>query len=240
MRRIALLALALAASTALAASPATAQPYRRAHRYDDAPNQLRLRLGIFTPEGDSEYWQDKERDFTGAPDDFEDGILSGDYLYRLAPHLDLMVSASAYAGQQDQEYRDFVDDRGDPIVHTTELEITSFTLGLRARLLPEGAVIVPYVGVGGGAYLWRLGETGDFIDFAPADPEIFFADFAAEGTALGWYALAGLDVPLGSSVSLFAEGRWHQADDELGDDFRGFGDLDLSGTEVDAGVAWRF
>jgi hypothetical protein len=42
------------------------------------------------------------------------------------------------------------------------------------------------------------------------------------------------------STSLFAEGRWVSVDDELGDDFSGFGTLDLSGSHASLGIAWKF
>jgi len=211
--------------------------YRR-YRGDSS---LRLRLGLFTPEGDSDYWRDKDNDFTGAAtSDLEDVSGGIDYTFNLGGHLDLMVSGSWYESQQDMSYRDFEDNFGDPITHTGTLEIAPFTAGVVVRLAPEAAPIIPYVGAGGGIYAWRLEESGDFIDFDVPSRPIFDATLASEGVALGYYGLAGIEVPVSSSFSLFAEGRWHRADDDLSEDFEGFGKLDLSGREVHGGIAFRF
>lgn len=206
-----------------------------------ADHSVRLRLGLFTPEGEGEYFEGKEVDFTGEADDFEDVVGGIDYLYHAGSRFRFMLSGDVYEGQTDQEYRDFEDNFGDPIVHTTTLEITSVTAGLQVPLAPEGAAVQPYVGAGGGVYTYRLEESGDFIDFG-GDLEIFPATLEAEGSVLGYYFLAGLEVPIGPYFSFFAEGRWDRAEDELGDDFDDpvFGTLDLSGRRVMGGVSWSF
>jgi hypothetical protein len=227
-------ALVLLAATA---SPAGAQGY--GYR-PAAQNGLRLRLGLFTPEGGSAYWAEKTRDFTGEPDDFEDVTFGVEYQRELMPMLHLLIGGSFFAGEQDQAYRDFEDDLGRPIVHTTALETASFDAGFRLDLAPADLPLVPYVGAGGKLVSWQLSEDGDFIDFSTVPPEIFTDFFEADGTAVGYFLLLGLEVPVGHFFSFFAEGRWHEVNDDLGDDFEDFGDLDLSGRELAAGVSWRF
>lgn len=214
---------------ALAAAPAAAQ--------DQA---FRVRLGLFTPDLDSEYYTDKERDFTGDLDDLEDMVGGVDYEHRFGERVSLLVSADLYEGQVDQSYRDFVDGFGDDIFHTTTLEIIPFTAGVKVELAPARSPVKPYVGAGGGLYTWLLEESGDFIDFGSPGLDIFDTTLSAEGAVFGYYLQAGLDVPLGPYFSLFAEGRWDRAEDELGDDFEGFGDIDLSGRRVMGGLAWKF
>ena len=97
----------------------------------------------------------------------------------------------------------------------------------------------PYIGGGGGFYDWTLEESGDFIDF-DGGATIFTDTFFTDGTAFGTYFLAGLDIPLGNTWSIFAEGRWDSADDDLTGDFEGLGEIDLAGRQVAAGFAWRF
>ena len=41
-------------------------------------------------------------------------------------------------------------------------------------------------------------------------------------------------------ATVFAEGRWDRADDELGGDFEDLGTIDLSGRRVFGGLAWHF
>ncbi len=224
---------------ALSAPAAEAQgrPVGRGHWGED--QAIRLLFGNFEPRGESQYWDDKLLDFTGGPEDFDDFTFGIEYLRFLGPRLGLLVSTSFYEGSARQAYLDFVDERGFDITHRTDLEITDLTFGLVYNLTRRDAVVVPYVGAGGGFYFWSLVEDGEFIDF-DRQLEIFGGRFVDDGTAFGYYLQAGLEVPLGPNWSVFADGRWVRADDDLGDDFEGFGKLDLSGNRYSLGVAWSF
>jgi hypothetical protein len=203
-------------------------------------HSFRMRLGIYTPDGDGEYFEDAEADFTGEPADLEDVMFGGDYRYDFGSVVGFMVSGDFYEGTWDRAYRDFEDNLGNDIEHTAQLEISSFTAGVVVDLAPPQFPVVPYLGAGGGAYLYRLEESGDFIDFSDPDLDIFDAHLETEGTAFGYYFLAGLDVPIGPYFSVFAEGRWDFVEDELSEDFEGFGTLDLSGRRLMGGVSWKF
>jgi opacity protein-like surface antigen len=221
------------------AAPAFAQ---RGHRryYAEREGAFRIHLGAFRPDGDSEYWRDKEADFTGsAMDDFENASFGLDYLLPLGDRLSLMFSGSVYEGDTTNAYRNFEDNFGDRIRHDTTLDIASATLGLLLHLTGPGAPVQPYVGAGGGAYPWQLEESGDFIDFGSASRPIFTATLKSDGVAFGYYGLVGLEAPITRRVSIFAEGRWTQVDDDLSGDFEGFGKLDLSGREFAAGISWN-
>lgn len=219
----------------LASAPAWAQP-RGPYERDGA---FRFHIGAFRPEGDSEYWDDKFNDFTGDIGDFENLSIGGDFLWSLNRNLGLLFSGYYYQGDTTQSYRDFEDNFGNRIRHDATLEITSFTGGILFSPLGPSAPIIPYVGVGGGIYLWRLEEDGDFIDFGTVNDEIFTALLESDGEAFGWYGLLGFEVPINPAISLFVEGRWTQADDELSGDFEGFGDIDLSGRQFLAGISWN-
>lgn len=201
---------------------------------------LRLHVGSFRPDGKSEYWKDKERDFTRTAKDFEDVIGGVDYQIELGDHLGLLLSAAGYETSVDQSYRDFTDNRGFPVSHTTSLEVASATVGVVYHLAGRGAALRPYVGAGAGLYTWRLEEDGRFVDFTPPPATIFRANSVAEGEVFGRYWLVGFEVPISSHIAFFAEGRWQDAEDDLGDDFEGFGKLDLSGRNASAGVSFRF
>ncbi|HEX2253112.1 MAG TPA: outer membrane beta-barrel protein [Thermoanaerobaculia bacterium] len=233
MKTIAIRTLALLAALLISA-PAWAQA-----RYVGTDNAFRVRLGLFEPEGDSQYWDDKQIDFTGEPADFENVSLGADFRLGLAPFASLLVSGDVYSGEEDQSYFDFVDDLGVPITHTTTLDIASVTGGVLLHG-PRHWAVIPYAGAGGGFYFWSLEESGDFIDFFPSQPEIFSATFEDSGEAVGYYWMAGLEVPVGMRWSFFGEARWQQVEDELGGDFADLGDLDLSGRQISAGASWRF
>lgn len=217
----------------LAVTPAWAQQRRGFYERDGA---FRFHLGAFQPEGDSEYWLNKELDFTGGADDLENISFGLDYLLQLNRHLSLQFGGTLYSADTTQSYRDFVDNFGDRIRHDTSLGIASATVGVLFHPLGASAQISPYFGVGGGSYFWTLEEEGDFI---ASDDEIFFANLKDEGVAFGYYYLVGVEAPITSSLSIFGEGRWTQADDELSDDFESFGDLDLSGRTILVGLSWN-
>lgn len=201
---------------------------------------VRLRLGQFTPDGDSRYWNESEDVFLGSVDDFQ-GVFGGlDFVWDVNPFLGVMTSIDASSEDVDLEYRDYEDASGFPIVHTTSFQVVPLTVGLLFRLAPEQSPVRPYVGVGGGFYAWNLEEDGEFIDFGPNPPEIFRDRFEDNGTPFGYYVLAGLEIPVGHYFSVLVEGRLDEAEDTLQGDFAGLGKLDLSGTRIGAGIAWRF
>lgn len=232
--RGALAALALLALAAVTAAPASAQFYDRDHT-------LRFRGGLFEPDGESEYWEDAETLFTGDASELEDLLLGFDYELGLggAGHLSLLVSASAWSGEDERADLFFEDQLGNPITHRVTLDVASFTAGLKVNLFPHGPVR-PYVGAGGGYYLWDLEERGDFVFSGPQFDEIFFEVFQDDGATLGYYFQGGVEIPFNENWGVFAEGRWHSAEDELSGDFEDFGDLDLSGREISGGVTWTF
>lgn len=219
---------------ALAAAPASAQYY-------GGDNTLRFRAGLFEPDGESKYWDDSEALFTGDASELEDTVFGVDYRRDLDPggRFALLVSGSVFEGEDRREDRFFVDNFGFPIEHDVTFTLATFTAGLNLSLIPHGPVR-PYVGAGGGYYVWELEETGDFVFPGPGGDDIFFESFLDDGATFGYYYLAGVEIPINPSFGIFAEGRWHRADDELSDDFEGFGDLDLSGREITGGVSWTF
>ncbi|MEE8278166.1 MAG: outer membrane beta-barrel protein [Thermoanaerobaculia bacterium] len=230
----------LALGLILLVAPSWAQSHRPYRGAGYGHNLIRIQGGLFTPRGEDDYWLDKELEFTGDADDFEDFSVGVDYLRLVTGRVGLLVSGNAFTGETDQSYLDFVDESRFAITHTTTLDTASFNLGLLFYLASRNSVVVPYVGIGGGFHFWRLEESGDFIDFSLPELEIFSDTFEAEGETFGYYYQVGLDIPLSSNFSIFAEGRWQRADDELEDDFEGFGTLDLGGRDLRAGVAWRF
>jgi opacity protein-like surface antigen len=229
-----LLLLALGA----AAAPAAGQPFGYRKAYDQ--NQIRLRGGLFTPAGEGAYWSDKERDFSGRAEDFEDGVFAVDYSRALTPFLSVEAGFTGFEGSQDQRYLDFTDAGGAAIEHRTTVDTSRFDLGVRVHLGPKELPILPYVAAGGALVSYTLTESGEFVDFNPPPPTIFDDTFTAEGEAFGWYAAAGLEANLGATWSLFAEYRHVDVEDDLGGDFSEFGSLDLSGREITAGIGLRF
>lgn len=235
--RPSLIALTLALAGAL---PAAAQNDYQYDRDYGSGNALRFYGGVLQPEGDSQYWRDVEADFTGDTSDFEDFAGGIEYARDIRGNLRLHAGGSIFEGSSTQAYRGFEDGNGDDIFHDTTLTLATASLGLSISLAPRHAPVVPYVGVGAGLYAWELEEAGDFIDFGSQPLEIFSDVFKDDGVAAGWYWMAGLEVSASSSLSFFAQGRWHEAEDDLEGDFADLGKIDLSGRELTAGLSWKF
>lgn len=234
---VALLALC---APALAGGP---RHYGRASsRAADYRMGARLHIGVFTPDGKSEFFDDTAQIFTGSADGFEDTSLTADLEWALSPTSVVVFSVGRFEGSQSQAYLDFVDEFGADIRHRSSLRISPMTVGLNYFLGGPSRSIRPFVGIGAGLYLWRYREVGDFIAFGPtpADDEVYVDALESDGTTVGYYLAAGIDFRISPMTSLFIESRWHEASDELADDFDGFGTLDLSGRDLSFGLAWRF
>ena len=203
-------------------------------------SSFRLSLGSFAPAGDSTYWREKERDFLGSTSGFDDLTLSLEYTYFVSPRFGLLVSFGGWEGKQTQSYRDFVDLDGSEIAHLTTVQEAWLDFGVIFHFLSRRAAVMPYIGAGGSFILWELSEEGHFLDFRQAEPSIFSDAFFSDGDAIGFMLLAGVEIPIADQVTLFVEGRWRSADDELGSDFAGFGSLDLSGRSLSGGVSITF
>lgn len=222
----------------LAVLLATAAPALAQQRgYYERDGAFRLRGGIFTPDGESEYWTDKEEEFTGDAGDLENVVVGTDYLLTLSPWTGVLFSGSIFSGDTTQSYLFFEDNFGDRIRHDTTLQLGTVTAAFVFQLAGEEVPIRPYIGFGGGLYVWSLEEDGDFVDLDTLD--VFSASLESSGAVLGYFGVAGIEVPLSRNFSLLAEGRWHQAEDELSGDFEDFGTIDLSGLEITAGLSWN-
>jgi opacity protein-like surface antigen len=236
----------------LAAVPALAQyppppppPYPPPQYAPPPPNhprdqfvEFRLWAGDFLPAAGGSFWHDNFNTFTGSRNDFQDVIGGGDFIYHFDRYNALMVSASFYSGDSDEAYRGFLDQSNNSITHRTSLDISSGTVAY--ALYPAGThnPVIPYLGAGVGIYGWRLSEGGDFIDFS--NNNMIFSAFSREsGSALGYFFLAGLEVPVSRHVALLVDGRYTVAHANLHDDFAGFGRLDLSGGQIVGGIAFH-
>jgi hypothetical protein len=201
---------------------------------------FRVSIGVLSLDGSSQYWEEKERDFTAVIGDYDDVVVSGDYLYFVSSRVGILGSFSVFEGSATQSYRDFVDNFGGEISHVTQLQTASLDFGLIVHLLGSRAAVMPYLGAGGSFVSYELEEEGEFIDFGFSTPEVIADRYRANGDTFGFFWLVGIEVPLGASTSLFAEAKWRSADVELSQDFAGLGNLDLSGRSFSAGVSWSF
>jgi outer membrane protein with beta-barrel domain len=216
---------------------------------------LELRLGGFTPRGQSNLFDDVGELYT--PDSRADecsqtscpgvrrrdfsGVYGGaEYSFNVAPHLEMGISLDGYGRDIPTSYRDSVRDDGSEISQTLRLVV--IPLGVSLRLLPlhRYAAVQPYVTIGGDVFFYRYEEFGDFIDFFDDTRPISSDSFVSEGAVFGGHAAAGLRVPIGHDFAITGEVRYQFASrKQMNDDFS-LNQIDLTGASATIGVRLRF
>jgi hypothetical protein len=245
MRRPGLLVfgfLALSASIA----PAMAQSGR-------AQDSMRFRVGWFAPTGTSEFWTANEATFSMDHSDFDDWMFGASYVTSVGNHFEFGFNADYYDSTVRSEYRDFVDQNNNPILHDSTLKLLPLTIDL--RLLPGGRYKetgeygnrnvrkpVVWLGVGGGGNLWHYEEVGDFV--GGVVPTVIFDRVVDDGFVPEVHAMAGFELPAGPNFAWTVEARYSWSEAELGgrfDDIYGPNTkVDLSGGSLFAGLSYQF
>jgi hypothetical protein len=206
-------------------------------------------MGGLFPQGEGEVWSETEEVFTLDASDFDDYVVGFSFVVSLHNRLEVGVNLDFYEEGLAAEYRDFTDQDGFPIVHETDFALVPLTADARFfpagryRMRPGGRRVQRpafYVGGGLGVTFWEYEEFGEFLDFTFDPPEIFGAHFVDDGAAFEVHALAGVELPVGRRTALLFEGRHAWAEETLGGDFAGLGELDLGGTSVYGGISFRF
>jgi hypothetical protein len=146
------------------------------------------------------------------------------------------------------EYRDWVDDDGQPIEQETSWERASVGASVKFALVPRGVqvstlgwvprTVVPYVGAGGGAVRYSLSQSGDFVDFE--DLGVFYDSYTSNGWAPMAQVFGGVDVRLWRMLFVTADARYQWAKADLDADFVGFEPIDLSAFTASVGISWVF
>jgi hypothetical protein len=236
-----LIALLLLAST----TPGFSQPSRSGY----LDNSVQFRIGGFMPEGGGDLWVDNAEVFSLRASDFDDVTVGFSFIMPFSNNFELGLNADFYDGTVLSSYLDYFDESDFPIFHDTTLEMTPLTVDFRFlpagryRLRHGGRQVlkpVPYVGAGAGVNFWSYKEIGDFIDFSLPELPIFRGRFEDSGAAFETHLLAGVELPLSPSFNLLFEGRYSWSKATLGEDFAGFGDIDMSGLWINVGGSFRF
>ncbi len=214
---------------------AEAQWQRNTSRTD----RFRFRLGLFEPAGGSDGWDAVFEGFTGQPSDLQDFVWGIDYLWRTGRHTAVLFGFSYYGGATTSALRRLGRRRRqrDSPHHQLETSGSDRRVSLSFRQCCRPPL---------SRDRWRLRVVatrptrGISSTSAPPDQPVIWAWYGADGATFEAFALAGIDIPINPRWSIFVEGRYRYATDELGDDFSGFGELDLSGYELTAGFGVNF
>jgi hypothetical protein len=243
-RTLALLAGVLVAGV----SPAVAQGAGNGFLFHTPSVTLTLHGGYDRAVAQSDIFDFTTKQLTLGQGDFSGLAGGGDLSFRLAPRVDVMLSA-AYTGRvKPSEFRDWVGTDDLPIEQRTRFERAPVTANLKLYLLPRGrtigsfawvpAKVAPYIGAGGGAMWYRFRQQGDFVDYETLD---IYNDFLqSDGWAPVAQALAGVDVSLTPRFALNGETRYAWSHARLGESFVDFDPIDLSGLSATVGLSIRF
>jgi opacity protein-like surface antigen len=240
---LAILGVAAAASAQDSQAPEQLMDYQNTGHFKES----HIWIGQWLPNAHSDFWDDNFRNFDASRSRLDGFTFGADFIDHLDRHNALMVSSSFDWSSISEPARNVLDESGNPLEH--HLDLATFSLTAGYLLYPAGTEgpVIPYLGAGAGLYGGQLRgyrssfttddcdeednctTTTEFVD----SNDSFFLTF-------GYFALAGLEVPVTAHSALLVEGRYTVAHANLGGDFESNSHLDLSGGQYTAGLAIRF
>jgi len=180
--------------------------------------------------------------------DFSSPDLEADLSFRINPRTEVVVSSGLSGVNRESEFRNFIDNSGNPINQSTSFRRIPVTMSVKRYLTSPGRAIgrfawIPnrfasYVGAGAGGLYYKFRQAGDFIDFKTSN--VFSSIYESDGWTHTEHLLAGFDYALGPRFALNTEARYQFASAKLSNDFSGFERLDLSGLSTTVGLAIRY
>ncbi len=205
----------------------------------------RLWIGASTPDARSNFWEDNFRNFDASRGKLTGFAIGGDYIRHLDRHSAIMLSAGFSLNSVNEPARDQFDDSGAPLEHHLDLDTVSLTAGY--LFYPAGIEhrVIPYLGAGAGLYVgelrsYRSSFTTDDCDEDGNCTTKYTDSKDSSFLTFGYFAVAGLEVPVSQHFALLVDGRYTVAQARLGGAFADNRDLDLSGGQYVAGVAIHF
>jgi hypothetical protein len=250
-----LASLAFAAMLLPALFPVVAAAQSRDFLFSHPKVTLGVRIGIAAPTAGSEIFDFISDELVTRGDlnplgreDFAALEVQGELAVRVHDRFDVALSVGHSERTVESEFADWTDLDDLPIEQTTRFARTPVTLGLKGYLKDRGRSISrlawvpyawsPYLTAGAGVVAYDFEQNGDFVDFETRD--VFFDTFDSDGTAGAAYAGAGVELSLGKHVLATGEGRYLWANADMSRAFVDFNEIDLSGAQITAGLAFRF
>jgi hypothetical protein len=204
--------------------------------------------GFAAPRGQSDIYDFLTDELTLERGDFAAPSFGLSAAVRVAPRVEVGVSATFAGRAAPSESRDFTGEDDLPVLQTTMLDRLGLMATARLALASPGRAIgryawiprrvVPYVGGGAGAVWYRLRQDGEFVDKETLD--IFEDQFESKGWSLGATGFGGADISLSPRFGLSIEGRYLWSRAPMNGDFDTFNKIDLSGYDTSIGLFVRF
>jgi hypothetical protein len=180
------------------------------------------------------------KQLTVEKNSFDAPTIGGRFGWSISPRVDAAVIYERGRSSTASEYRDFVDNRLEPITQTTEREEHHVALNVRWSLQPAGRRIsrfawiprrvTPFVGAGAGAVKYVFRQFGSFVDFRTN--RVFNDTFVSEGWAPAVHAQAGADVRVYRRLYVAGDARYTWSKATLGADFVDFDPIALGGLRI--------
>lgn len=181
---------------------------------------------------------------------FDSPYLGGEVAVRVNDRVDVALGVGYQGSSTVSELWDWVGTDDLPIEQVNELTLVPVVVSGRYFLKPRGRSIgrfawvpekvVPYLGAGLGLMSYSLEVSGEFVDESDPGYPIYSDRLTTSRNTFMARGAVGLDLALGSQFVLNGEARYNYARGSLDNDFSGFGDIDLDGFQLVAGVAVRF
>lgn len=209
--------------------------------------ESRLWIGASMPAARSDFWDDNFQNFRASRGDLAGLAFGGDYIRHLDRHNAFLLSAGVSLSSVNEPARHVLDENGNPLEHHLDFDTFSLTAGY--LFYPAGTEypVIPYLGAGAGLYAGEVrsyrssSSTEDCDEDGNCTTDTSYTDSRESAfLTVGYFALAGLEVPVTSHAALLVEGRYTVAQAHLGGDFADHRSLDLSGGQYAAGVAIHF
>lgn len=182
--------------------------------------------------------------------DFDSPYVGGELAVRVNERFDVAVGVGYQGSSTVSELRDWVGTDDLPIEQVNELRLVPVVVTGRYFLKPRGRTIgrfawvpekvVPYVGAGIGLMSYAFQVQGEFVDESDPGFPIYSDRLTTSRNTFMARGAAGVELALGSQLVLNGEARYNYARGSLDNDFSGYGDIDLDGLQLVAGVAVRF
>lgn len=221
----------------------------RSYKYKDNSGNLDfvLKFGYWMPDGESDLWEYNSEIFLFEPEDLNSFVMGFALDYHVNNFMTLSLEIGASYGWTYTEYADFVDEYGYPIETDIMLGVVPLEVALKINPIGRGHkvgrfgalkknTIIPYIGAGLGLYLYSYEEMGDYIDFEWE--EIIYAEFLSENVGVGYFVVAGVQIPMDRFLTFMVEYKYRWVEAKLSDDFVGFDDFDLSGQIISVGLGF--
>lgn len=206
-----------------------------------------FRTGYDIPRANSDIFSYTSELLTLEKSNYAAPVITVDIGVRLTERLELVGGVGYAKSVTPSEFRNWEDNRGQPIEQVTTHSRLPFTVSARYYLRDRGrslsrfawvpSRLVPYVGAGAGGNVYRFEQDGDFFDVETLD--VFYDQLVSDGTAPFVHFFSGVEFAMGPRFVLTAEGRYSWSSGPMDRAFEGFENIDLSGFQILAGVGFR-